>query len=350
MDLYCGIGIGSLGLVRAGFKIAAAVDIDSEACKIYKKNLKVAPIEGDLRKITGRKILGHICMKKGELDLVVGCPPCQGFSSLRTTRLKSGGRDNRKSLLGIFGDRISELLPKEVILENVRGLVVGKNRRYFLKFLRRLRDLGYNFAYEILDAANYGVPQHRYRIILFGIRGRFPVIPPPTHADPRIAKVENKIPWASVRSAISDLPRLRSGQVDDEIALHSADDHSKSVLLLFKNISKDGGSRRELPEDLWLPCHKNLKGRGAESVYGRLWWDRPSVTMTTGCHRPSCGRFIHPSQNRGISLREAARLQTIPDDYEITGGKERVATWIGNAIPADLAEQIGQYAIQYFKT
>jgi DNA (cytosine-5)-methyltransferase 1 len=348
VDLFCGIGIGSLGFVKAGFKIAAAVDIDADACRIHEANLGVAPIVGDLRQVTGAAILKRADLKRGELPLCVGCPPCQGFSSLRVTRLEKGQRDNRKSLLRVFARLIDELLPKVVILENVRGLAFQRNKVFFDEFVMHMRRLGYFCDYKVLDAADFGVPQHRHRLILIGSRNGVSVLPETTHSDP--GSGDKKTPWKTVREAIGNLPPLKAGQRDDRIPLHEAAAHSKSVLEIIRNIPPDGGGRRDLSRRLWLPCHKKLankKKRGAESIYGRMRWNAPSPTITTRSHVPSCGRFVHPTQDRSITLREAARLQSIPDDFNITGSKERVGQWIGNAFPLDLAESLGRQAISY---
>src|SRR6266487_2122029 len=135
VDLFCGIGVGALGFVKSGFEIAAASDLDPSACEIYRHNLKVVPINKDIRKVSGREILGQTGLKRGDVSVVVGCPPCQGFSSLRNTRRRYRQRDGRKSLLRIFGERIAEILPKIVVLENVRGLTDPRNTRFLREFV-----------------------------------------------------------------------------------------------------------------------------------------------------------------------------------------------------------------------
>jgi DNA (cytosine-5)-methyltransferase 1 len=219
---------------------------------------------------------------------------------------------------------------------------------FFDQFATHMRRLGYFCDYQVLDAADFGVPQHRHRLILIGSSKTVPVLPQTTHSDPRSDK--KKTPWKTVREAIGDLPPLEAGQRDARIPLHEAAVHSKSVLEIIRNIPPDGGGRRDLSRWLWLPCHKKLaskKKRGAESIYGRMRWDAPSPTITTRSHAPSCGRFVHPTQDRGITLREAARLQSIPDDFKITGSKEKIGQWIGNAFPLNLAEALGDQAIRY---
>jgi DNA (cytosine-5)-methyltransferase 1 len=349
IDLFCGIGIGAGGFVEAGFDLLTGVDSDAKACEVFETNLGAIPIVGDLREITGEDILRVVGLKRGELDLCVGCPPCQGFSSLRKTRLEKWQKDSRKSYLELFGERIQEIFPKVAVLENVRGLNVGPNRRFLNRFLKRLKSLGYEFVYDVLDAADFGVPQHRKRLIMIASRVGTPSLPEPSHFDP--AKTKGGRRWRNVRDAIGDLPRLRSGEKHDSISLHEAADHAESVLRLIRKIPRNGGGRTSLPRNLWLPCHKKLarkKQRGAESIYGRMRWGSPSPTMTTRCNGPSAGRFLHPEQNRGITLREAARLQTIPNSFDIPGHKENVASWIGNAFPLGFAKSLGDSIMDDF--
>ncbi len=346
VDLYCGIGIGSLGFLRQGFEIVSAVDIDPEASAIYRENLGASPIVGDLRKVSGLDILKDAGLKRGELSVCVGCPPCQGFSTLRKTRLKKGERDNRKSLLRVFAERVKELLPQIVVLENVRGLSFSGNRQYLQEFMAVIRGLGYSSYLRVMNAADYGAPQRRLRLVVIGKLGGPPGLPEPSHSDPRASHKQNR--WATVRDAIADLPQLDAGETNPADPLHASSAHSESVLQLIRNIPLDGGGRKSLPEEMWLPCHRRLRQknkRGAESIYGRMRWDSPSPTITTRSHIPSCGRFVHPTQDRGITLREAARLQSIPDDYKISGSKDKAGRWIGNAMPLALAETIAQHIL-----
>jgi DNA (cytosine-5)-methyltransferase 1 len=345
VDLFCGIGMGSLGFVRVGFEIIAAVDIDAGACAIYEENLCFKPIVADLRRISGADILKRTGLKRGELDVCTGCPPCQAFSTLRRTRLQEGQRDHRKSLLRVLAQHIEDLLPRVVVLENVRGLTFGTNRRFLNDFLSQLERLGYRYDFGVLDAANFGIPQHRHRLIVIGSREGTPSLPQHTHSNPTAAG--GKALWRTVRDAISDLPPLKAGQKCETDHLHQASAHSETVLQVISSIPHDGGGRRSLPRRLWLPCHKKLaenEASGAGSIYGRMRWDTPSPTITTRSHTPSCGRFVHPSQDRSITLREAARLQTIPDDFSMRGSKEEIGRWIGNAMPLGLSEVLARAA------
>jgi len=351
IDLFSGIGAGSLGFQRAGYRIVGAVDIDRAASRVYERNFHVTPIVGDLRKIEGGQILEKFGLEKGEVDVCVGCPPCQAFSSLRSTTIKRGQRDRRKSLVSVYADRISEILPKVVVLENVSGLARGRNRRYLLKFLLRMKRLGYRCSYDILQSADYGAPQLRKRLVLIGVRTGDPTMPQRTHEAE--ANASGQMPWRTVRDAISDLPRLRHGERSKADSLHASSDHRESVMNIIRNIPKDGGDRFDLPRELWLPCHRRIENEGGphnrsgRNVYGRMKWDSPAPTITTRSVTPAGGRFVHPDQDRGLTLRESARLQTIPDDFLIEGKKTQLSTWIGNAMPTNLAEAIAVHVLRY---
>lgn len=347
IDLFSGCGGASLGFKEAGFKIVAAVDIDRSACETYEMNVGIQPIEGDIRKITGEQILKRAGLKRGEVDVVVGCPPCQGFSSLRRTK-KGDSPDRRDDLLMVFAQRIIEIFPRIAIFENVPGIMRGRGKTFVREFIKHLEEHGYFPIGKLFDAANLGVPQHRKRLILLLVREEaigdelLPLLPRETHTDPHRAEKEGLLPWMTVERAIADLPPLESGEKDPTIPLHEASDHKEKTLRIIRNVPKNGGSRKDLPKHLWLPCHKKLDGRGAESVYGRMNWREPSPTITSRCIVPACGRFIHPEQDRAITPREAARLQSFDDDCSFLGTKESITWQIGNAMPPTLATAIGK--------
>ena len=350
--MFSGIGSASLGLRTAGFEVVAALDNDAKACEIYERNFRVKPIVEDIRRVSGKRILATAGLKRGEVDLLVGCPPCQGFSSLgKTTHLK-GSRDYRNSLVRIFSDRLAEIRPRFVVFENVPGMLHGSYRHYFSGLLARLKRLGYAFVMSetrLVEAADYGVPQFRKRVVVLATEKENAsglCMPERTHF-PLKEIGEGKTRQLTVRDAIGDLPSLEAGETHANIPLHSAVQHSEKAMEIIRNIPKNGGSRTDLPKHLWLPCHKRLVGDGAESVYGRMRWNSPSPTITTRADTPSCGRFIHPEQDRGITLREAARLQTIPDDFELYGLKKYLNVWIGNAMPTLLGETLGNHVAQF---
>lgn len=335
IDLFCGCGGASLGLKMAGCNVVGAVDNNPVACETYHKNLGLKPICENLRHFTGQQILSHYDLVKGDIDLVVGCPPCQGFSSLRRTRY-SEGTDARKSLVNVFLNRIKEIQPRAVIFENVMGLASKEGLRYYLNpFLKKMEKMNYKTCWGIINAADYGVPQMRKRVFALCVIGLSkPVILPKTHSNPLL----NDAPaiWKTVHDQIGDMPKLLPGQDCPSFPNHHARNHSLGVLEIIKHIPKNGGSRKSLPEHLWLPCHLKLQGKGAESIYGRMTWDKPAPTITCRCTTPSSGRFLHPEQDRAITPREAARLQSFPDSFSFPNSFNKSEILIGNAVPPDL--------------
>jgi DNA (cytosine-5)-methyltransferase 1 len=316
IDLFSGCGGLTQGLKRAGFEVLGAVDIEPLAIETYKANHKRVQVwEEDIRKIDIRELKRRLTLGKWKLDLLAGCPPCQGFSTLRTANGAYKIKDDRNNLLHQFYRFVEALRPKAVMLENVPGL---GNTHLFKLFLANMRKLGYEGEFKILDAAEYGVPQRRKRLIYLAGRG-FSV----PFADPS-TRVK------SVRQAISQL--APAGKSNDP--LHDLPERrSKHVLELIKNIPKNGGSRSELPDKYVLTCH--TKSDGYNDVYGRMRWDEVAPTITSGCFNPSKGRFLHPSENRAITMREAALLQGFPRNYHFPTlhSKTAIALMIGNALP-----------------
>lgn len=319
IDLFSGCGGLTLGLKQAGFKVVGAIEIDPLATETYSANHPEVKVwKKDIRKIKGSEILRTLGLKKGQLDLLAGCPPCQGFSSMRTHNGKKRIRDDRNDLVFDYLRLVKTLLPKAVMMENVPALADNIRMKVFRK---RLEKLGYNLNGTplVLNTANYGVPQRRRRMIL--VCSRVSVIELPA------AKSQRK----TVREAIGDLPC--PGKTGDP--LHDLkENRGERITKMIELIPKDGGSRSDLPAKYQLACHKRLPG-GFKDVYGRMAWEDVSPTITGGCVSPSKGRFLHPSQNRSITLREAALLQTFPKNYffSLNKGKQGVALMIGNALP-----------------
>jgi len=322
------------------------LDFDKHACETYEKNLGLKPICGKIEDYCGSGILEHFNIKKGDVDILVGCPPCQGFSNLRRTRHKEM-IDDRRDLVKIFSDRVKEISPKVVIFENVPGIANLWGLPYFTNYLKKLSSLGYRNSWDYFDAANYGVPQHRKRVICLSVKGASnqPDLPPPTHSNPK--KNDDLAPWKTVRDTIASLPVINAGECDPRIANHVARGHSEKVMNLIQKIPKNGGSRTSLPEDMWLSCHKKLEG--AWSIYGRLSWDKPSGTMTCRCTSPSTGRFLHPEQDRAITAREAALLQSFPINYHFPEAIGIAEKQIGNAVPSEFFTVFAETAIECLK-
>lgn len=331
IDLFSGAGGLTLGLKNAGFKVLAGVEINPIAASTYRANHpKIKLFECDIKNLSETEILKGLKLKRGELDLLAGCPPCQGFSTQRTRNRVASITDDRNELIFEFFRIVEITLPKTIMLENVPGLA----KDWRIASLRdKLSKLGYliddDFA-QVKDAANYGVPQRRRRLLIKA--SRLGVI-----SNPKPIPLRN-----TVRASISQLSTPgTSGDSLHDIVENRSDKVKKIISLVPKN----GGSRSDIPREYWLECHKRNEG-SYRDVYGRMSWDDVAPTITGGCHNPSKGRFIHPDQNRAITLREAALLQTFPKDYifSLDRGKDAVALMIGNALPPEF---IKQHATEY---
>lgn len=321
IDLFSGCGGLSLGLKRAGFTVVAAVESDPFAAETYRLNHRRTKLyERDIRALDVADIRRSLMLEKGELDLLAGCPPCQGFSTLRTL---NGGKDIAEPLNDLVFSVlpfVEEFEPKAVMLENVPGLASDPRVEVLIG---RLRQLGYDAERKVLDASDYGVPQRRRRMILVAIKGHQAVFAPQSQRR------------RSVKAAIGRL--LPPGGGTDPFHDYQRT-HSPEILRLFKKIPPDGGSRRHLELAEQLECHRRCDG--FKDVYGRMAWRKPAPTITGGCINPSKGRFLHPEQHRSITLREASLLQGFPRSFRFSGNKGRypVAQLIGNAFPPRFAE------------
>lgn len=329
IDLFSGCGGLTLGLKRARFKVVGAVEIDDLAVETYRMNHPtVSHIwNKDIREVSGADVLATLGLKRGELDLLAGCPPCQGFSSMTTLNGSRKVDDPRNDLVHEYSRLVNEILPRAVLLENVPGLVTNPLMDTLMEDLERL---GFNVkeSWKVLDAADYGVPQRRRRLVMMSVReGEVSFAPP-------VAEL------VTVRGAIGKLGR--AGKSGDP--LHDVtENRTVRIQNLIRAIPKDGGSRSSLGKKHQLECHQ--KSDGFKDVYGRMSWDKPAPTITSGCQSPSKGRFLHPSENRTISLREAAILQGFPKDYRFSmrNGKLAAAKMIGNAVPPTFVSiQAGQ--------
>lgn len=316
IDLFCGCGGLTQGLRDAGFHVLAAVDLDPLSIKTYKANhTRVVTWESDIREVDPLDVAKKLELEVGQLDLLAGCPPCQGFSTIRTLNGKVTVDDPRNDLLAEFERFVAILRPRAVMLENVPGLATDLR---FITFCRRMKQNGYTGEHRILDAADYGVPQRRRRLIyLAGLGGAIPFA---EHAKKR----------RTVRDTIKGLPK--AGSSGDPLHDISEKRHPK-VLRLIRKIPRDGGSRTDLPESMQIECHKRCNG--FKDVYGRMAWDQVAPTITSGCFNPSKGRFLHPEEDRCITMREAALLQGFPEGYKFptTSNKSAIALMIGNALP-----------------
>lgn len=322
VDLFAGAGGLSLGLSQAGFDVVGAVELDELAAETYRMNHADTVLwDRDIREVHADEMLGTLGLGKGELDLLASCPPCQGFSSVRTL---NGGRevdDARNDLINEVIRLVRDLAPRAVMMENVPALKADARRD---RFVAELTDLGYDVRDTVLDVQEYGVPQRRPRYVLIAVRegkARFA---------PRARRRR------SVRDAIGGLPP--AGSSGDLLHDHG-ETRQSDVVERIALIPHDGGSRTDLPDSFQLDCHRRCAG--FYDIYGRMAWDEVAPTITGGCVNPSKGRFLHPVENRSITLREAAVLQGFPPDYRFSmrRGKYAAAAMVGNALPPPFIER-----------
>lgn len=323
VDLYCGCGGATEGLKSFGFRVVAAVDNDEVACRTYRKNHPRTNLyTDDIRRIKPSQIKSKD-LKGASLSLLVVCAPCQPFSSQNKKR----ARDKRASLILEAVRFAKALKPRVIFFENVPGLAKNSHSRVLTRLRRGLKSLGYTISKPAkVDAADYGIPQRRRRCIMVAAKGgkKFKI---PAATTPQGQRV-------TVRSAIGTLMRLRAGETHPRDPLHKARLHSPMIIERLRHVPKDGGSRASLPKRLMLKCHS--RSRGHEDVYGRMAWDEVAPTLTTGCTDMTKGRYAHPRDDRAITLREAALLQSFRAKYRFTGSVTDISRQIGNAVPPKL--------------
>ncbi|NGX90034.1 DNA cytosine methyltransferase [Rahnella sp. Lac-M11] len=336
IDLFSGGGGLSEGLKQAGFNVLAAVELNSSAADTFKTNNKQATvIERDIRHVSGQEILKAISLQKGELDLLAGCPPCQSFSTLTRDYKKD---DLRNSLINEVSRLIFETEPKMLMIENVPGMM-SRGKDFLGDFISHIESMGYIVNYNVLQVADYGVPQDRKRFVLLAGKGFEIKLPEPTHSR---EGSNGKSRWVTVRDALKGL--------GEPITLRNAQEFGgpkKFNWNVIRNLSplnierikylKAGGPRFDLPDHLRPNCHKGNNSTFS-NVYARMCWDKVSPTITGGCTVLSKGRFGHPVEDRTISVREAARLQTFPDTFLFeTNYIDHACQIIGNALPCKFA-------------
>lgn len=334
IDLFSGCGGLSRGLKDAGYRVLAAIEIEPKACETYRANHQdVELLSKDIRQVSAAVLMRCAGVKEGELDLLAGCPPCQGFSTLRSRNAQTATDDPRNDLIEDFARLAIALRPKMIMMENVPALAKYEK---FINFIERLSAEGYQVVSKVLDVSAYGVPQRRKRLILSASRLGKPHLAPETTSH------------TTVRQAIGALPQ--AGVSGDALHDITSKGRSTRVQAMIEAIPKDGGSRHSLPDEMKLDCHARTSG--FNDVYGRMKWDDVSPTITSGCTNPSKGRFIHPQENRSITLREAAILQGFPADYRfiVSHGKEAIALMIGNALPPKFIAAHGRAMAQGLST
>lgn len=372
IDLFSGAGGLSLAAHQCGIDVIAAIELDTAATITYQRNLVErlkAPtklINGDINAVDLPTLMTELKLKPGKLDLLLGGPPCQGFS---THRINGAGIDDpRNQLLLKYFDFVDGLRPKAFLIENVAGLLWKRHENYLNQLLALAKTHGYTIHFcDILNAKDYGVPQNRKRVFIFGTRkdlnvdaANFP--PAATHFSPS----SNKSPyWKTASTVFEKIPADLIEQYIEEYfrpKTKLADDEARDLLLNLENgeavkendpcnitmrptpkmirqfeATPLNGSREDAGEEFRLPCHSNGY-KGHKDVYGRVMIHLPSNTITTGCNNPSKGRFVHPWKNQGMTLRHAARLQTFPDNFNFLGTSTQQGKQIGNAVPVKLGK------------
>jgi len=329
VDLFCGVGGLTKGLERVGIDVRLGVDIEP-ACRFpYTANNKAKFLLESVENIHAQEL--ETVFSKNSVRLLAGCAPCQTFS---TYNPKADPSDKRWWLLGEFSRIVRELSPELVIMENVPNLL---RHKVFRNFVMVLESADYQVNYQVVDSAAYGVPQHRERLVLLASK----LGPIRMFSASEVGERPK-----TVREAIGDLPVLHAGEINEYDQLHQCMGLSELNLRRIQ-ASKPGGTWRDWQSRLVSPCHKKKSGKTYTSVYGRMCWDEPAPTITTQFYGFGNGRFGHPEQDRAISLREGAILQSFPLDYIFTApnaktGKRPIGKLIGNAVPVKLAEAIGK--------
>ena len=330
VDVFCGAGGLSHGFMLEGFDVRAGIDIDASCRHAYEHNNGARFIEKNIAEVHGAEV--GALFADGQPRILVGCAPCQPFSPYSRKRT-----DDKWRLLGEFARLVRETQPDVLSMENVPRLANFHGGELLQGFLRGLKDAGYAVWSRVVDCAAYGVPQTRQRLVVLASRVGPIALVPPTHKQGS---------YRTVRDAIAGLPPIAAGKSAADDPLHRASRLS-AVNLARIQAAKPGQTWRDWDASLVADCHRKDSGRWYQSVYGRMSWEAPAPTITTQCNGFGNGRFGHPEQDRAISLREAALLQTFPRDYQFFAPDEcwtisTTARSIGNAVPVALARAVAR--------
>lgn len=342
VDFFSGCGGASYGFSQAETKeasieIVAGIDFDIHACATYEKALNRPAYPLDISKLidedkeTLEQLISSWELHRFDKVILIGCAPCQGFSAHRKS-IK--GKDHRRSLFGIFSEIASKIQPDAIFMENVPDIFSKKHWPYFKAGSDILQSHGYTVRSKVYNFADFGLPQERFRAIMLAFKHSFTMPTPPL----------NHTQYVTVFDAIAHLPPLNSGEMDINDPMHIVSKHRASTIEVLKKIPLDGGNR---PIGIGPACLDRAREKhgGFTDVYGRLAWKRPAVTITARCRTPSCGRFTHPEQHRGLSVREAALLQGFPRDFNFEGPFDDKYKQIGNAVPPLVAKHIAEHIV-----
>lgn len=382
IDLFCGTGGFSKGFENTGrFGVLFGIDLLPQSIETFKLNHHAArAVAGDIRQFPATRLASDFGIRRGEVDVVIGGPPCQGFSSIRPHR-GTGGDDPRNTLFESFAHYVDDLRPRAFVLENVVGLATYKNGETIEAMQEAFEAVGYETDWRILNAAHYGVPQKRERLIVIGVEQGAPLsFPTPTHGgggavgrtigfrdrrrmhglaqpslfDGEVTPGPELLPVVTVLDAIDDLPVIGSGEASTEydrpprteyqaarrartteLDLHSSTRHTEKMMRIIRHSG---------PNISCIPKH--LITSGFSSCYSRLAGDEPSVTITVNFVHPASNRCIHPTLDRALTPREGARLQSYDDDFQFAGGRAQIVKQIGNAVPPLLGRAIGAHVAE----
>ena len=334
VDVFCGVGGLSHGFVQEGFDVRAGIDTDASCRYAYERNNGARFVNGSVEGLTGSDINGLFV--EGQPRILVGCAPCQPFSTYSQNR-----RDEKWRLLAEFARLVREVQPDVVSMENVPRLTAFHGGKLFRDFVAMLEEEGYSVWWNVVDCRDYGVPQTRKRLVVLASRLGAIALVSPTHP-PQSHR--------TVRDAIAALPPIAAGDCHSADPVHYASKLSATNLARIQAASP-GASWDDWDPTLVAKCHRKRSGRWYRGVYGRMVWDAAAPTITTQCNGFGNGRFGHPDQDRAISLREAALLQTFPPRYEFFDPAQRwfvsaTARWIGNAVPVALARAVARSVAQ----
>lgn len=339
VDLFCGAGGLTRGLLDAGLDVKAGVDIDPVFEHPYETNNQdVAFVEADVSKIEAADLEPHF--EDADHSVLVGCAPCQPFSML--SHGSSADEHEKWGLLKHFGKLVDDLKPDVVSMENVPNL---RKADVFDRFVQALEGIGYYVHYEVVFCPDYGVPQARRRLVLLASRLGPIELREPTHG-------EDEHP--TVRTHIGEQPGLSAGDQHEDDRLHKVAGLSDTNLRRIRQ-SEPGGTWRDWDDELKLACHTRESGRSYSGVYGRMDWEEPGPTVTTQFYNLGSGRFGHPEDDRALSLREGALLQTFPEDYRFVPPDEnvqmtKVGVMVGNAVPVDLGKAVGESILTHLRS
>uniref|UniRef100_Q3AQ44 Cytosine-specific methyltransferase n=1 Tax=Chlorobium chlorochromatii (strain CaD3) TaxID=340177 RepID=Q3AQ44_CHLCH len=341
IDLFCGIGGLTYGLKKSGIQVKAGIDIDESCRYSFEENCGTKFINKDIQKLQKEEL--NSIYGNAEIKILVGCAPCQPFSSY--TYKKDKNKDKKWQLLYDFSRLIKETKPAIISMENVPTLLNFKKAPVFYDFIQELTANSYKVWFNIVYSPDYGIPQKRRRLVLLASKLGDIELLPPTH---------NPDNYITVKDAIGNLEAIKSGETSQNDFIHKAAQLSEINLSRIKQSIPGGSWKKDWDDELKLVCHTKEKGKTYVSVYGRMMWNEPSPTMTTFCTGIGNGRFGHPEQNRAISLREAAILQSFPADYKFAENEAtlkfgKTSKHIGNAVPPKLGEIIGKSILQHLE-